>query len=178
MAKLTGKYAFMDAVDVKLYPAGTDVTSGAPSVDPEGTITIDYLNSSALSLSVDTQYALIKGANAIPFSGNKSGSFTMDAQAVTMEYLAMVLGGEYLEDGSILVTDTTETPSYVLVGTFRGKQHGNNTTQIFDVILYNVSAQPSVDMTLDATSIGSFPLVLDVLADTNGQIAKIQPHAE
>ena len=73
MAKLTGKYAFMDAVDVKLYPAGTDVTSGAPSVDPEGTITIDYLNSSALSLSVDTQYALIKGANAIPFSGNKSG---------------------------------------------------------------------------------------------------------
>ena len=39
---LTGKYAFMDAVDVKLYPAGTDLSSGIPAVDPEGTIVIDY----------------------------------------------------------------------------------------------------------------------------------------
>ena len=102
----------------------------------------------------------------------------MDAQAVTMEYLAMVLGGDYQEDGSIIVSDTTETPSYVLVGTFKGKQHGDNKTQLFDIVLYNVSAQPSVDMTLDATSIGSFPLVLDVLADTNGNLAKIAPHEE
>ena len=57
---ITGRYAFMDAVDVKLYPAGTDVSTGVPEVDPEGTITIDYLNESQLTLEMDTQYARVK----------------------------------------------------------------------------------------------------------------------
>lgn len=69
MAKLTGKYAFMNAVNVKLYPAGTDMSSGIPTTDPEGTIVIDYLNESQLQLEMDTQYALINGNNAVPFQG-------------------------------------------------------------------------------------------------------------
>lgn len=176
MAALTGKYAFMDCVDLKLYPAGTDLASGVPSVDPEGTIVIDYLNSSQLTLEMDVEYARIKGNNAVPFNGNRSGTFVASAECIGMEYMAMIFGGTLNEDGSIIVTGDAPSKGYVLAGTFRGKKHGDNSNQIFDIILYNVSPQANVDMTLDATSIGSFDLTFDVLQDENGNIAKIAPH--
>ena len=47
--------------------------------------------------------------------------------------------------------------------------------QIFQIILHNVAVQPAVDLTLNATDIGSFTLTLDVLADTNNKIATITP---
>lgn len=53
-------YAFMDCVDFKLYPAGTDLSAGEPTTAPEGTIVIDYLNSSQLTLEAETEYARIK----------------------------------------------------------------------------------------------------------------------
>ena len=173
---LTGKFAFMDAVDVKLYPAGTDVSSGAPSVDPEGTIVIDYLNESQLTLEMDTQYARIKGNNAVPFNGSRTGTFTMGAECISMEYLAMVMGGNY-DSTTDVITVTGDAPSrgFVLVGTFKGKKHGTNTMQTFQVILYNVAVQPAVDLTLNATDIGSFTLTLDVLSDTNNRIAQVTP---
>lgn len=176
MAVLTGKYAFMDCVDFKLYPAGTDVSTGLPATDPEGTITIDYLNSSQLTLEMDTQYARIKGNNAVPFNGNRTGTFVCSAECIGMEYMAMIFGGTLDENGNILVTGTAPSNGYVLAGTFRGKKHGDNSEQIFDVILYNVAPQPSVDMTLDATAIGSFDLTFDVLQDEDNNIAKISPH--
>lgn len=90
--------------------------------------------------------------------------------------MAMIFGGTLDENGNILVTGTAPSNGYVLSGTFRGKKHGDNSEQIFDVILYNVAPQPSVDMTLDATAIGSFDLTFDVLQDEDGNIAKISPH--
>ena len=173
---LTGKFAFMDAVDVKLYPAGTDVSAGIPSVDPEGTIIIDYLNESQLQLEMDTQYARVKGNNAVPFNGGRTGTFTMGAECISMEYLSMVMGGNY-DSATDTITVTGDAPSrgFVLAGTFKGKKHGTNTMQTFQVILYNVAVQPAVDLTLNATDIGSFNLVLDVLADTNNRIASITP---
>lgn len=180
MAVLTGKYAFMDCVDFKLYPAGTDVQDiedGTLTPEPEGTITIDYLNSSQLTLEVETEYARIKGNNAVPFAGNRTGTFVCSAECIGMEYMAMIFGGSLDETGNIVVTDTAPSAGYILSGTFRGKKHGSNTFQVFKVILYNVAPQPSVDMTLDATSIGSFDLTFDVLQDTNGNIAKIMPQA-
>ena len=62
---------------------------------------------------------------------------------------------------------------YVLVGTFKGKKQTDNKDQIFDIILYNVVVQPTVDMTLDATSINSFDLSFKVLQDSKKRIAKI-----
>lgn len=62
------KYAFKDAIDFKLYPAGTDLSTGAPTTDPTGTIVIDYLNESSLSLETSTEFARIRGANAVPFT--------------------------------------------------------------------------------------------------------------
>lgn len=173
---LTGKYAFMDAVDVKLYPAGTDVTGGLPVSDPEGTIVIDYLNESQLQLEMETNYARIKGNNAVPFNGGRTGTFTMNAECITMDYLAMVMGGDYDEvNDKIIVTGDAPSRGFVLAGTFRGKKHGNNSMQTFEIILFNVAVQPAVDLTLNATDIGSFPLVLDVLADDDNNIAQIKP---
>ena len=60
------KYAFKDCVDLKLYPAGTDVDS-LLEADPEGTIVIDYLNSSQLTLVMESEAARIKGNDAILF---------------------------------------------------------------------------------------------------------------
>jgi hypothetical protein len=173
---LTGKFAFMDAIDVKLYPAGTDVSSGVPSVDPQGTITIDYLNESHLTLEMDTQYARIKGNNSVPFNGGRTGTFEMGAECISMEYLAMVMGGNYdATTDAITVSGDAPSRGFVLAGTFKGKKHGTNAIQTFQVILYNVAVQPAVDLTLNATDIGSFTLTLDVLADANNRIAQITP---
>ena len=173
---LTGKYAFMDAIDVKLYPAGTDVSSGVPSVDPEGTIVIDYLNESHLTLEMETQYARVKGNNAVPFNGGRTGTFEMGAECISMDYLAMLMGGNY-DSTTDAITVTGDAPSrgFVLAGTFKGKKHGTNALQTFQIILYNVAVQPAVDLTLNATDIGSFTLTLDVLADTSNRIAQITP---
>ena len=173
---LTGKYAFMDAVDVKLFPAGTNLDGGIPAVNPEGTIVIDYLNESQLQLEMETNYARIKGDNAVPFNGGRTGTFTMNAECITMDYLAMVLGGNYdVQTDTITVGGDAPSRGFVLAGTFKGKKHGTNAMQTFEIILYNVAVQPAVDLTLNATDIGSFPLVLDVLADANNKIAQIKP---
>ena len=173
---ITGRYAFMDAVDVKLYPAGTDVSSGVPQTDQEGTIVIDYLNESQLTLEMDTQYARVKGNNAVPFNGSRTGSFVMGAEVLDMQYLSMIMGGNY-DSANDTITVTGDAPSrgFVLAGTFKGKKHGTNTMQTFQIILHNVAVQPAVDFTLNATDIGSFQLTLDVLQDVNGKIATITP---
>ena len=169
------RYAFKDCVDFKLYPAGTDIENLGGTA-PEGTITIDYLNSSQLTLEMESEAARIKGNDAILFNGNRTGEFTCSAECVELEYLGMIFGGE-VKDGAIEIKGDAPSQSYILVGTFKGRQQTNNQDKIFDIVLYNVAAQPSVDVTLDATSIGSFDLVFKVLQDTQGRIAKITPRA-
>lgn len=100
----------------------------------------------------------------------------MDAEVVGLEYLAMVMGGNYdANTDTVSISGDAPSKGFVLVGTFKGKKHGTNANQIFQLVLYNVACQPSVDMTLSATDIGSFPLVLDVLADANNRIGYLQP---
>lgn len=106
----------------------------------------------------------------------RTGSFTMGAECISMDYLAMVMGGSY-DSTTDAITVSGDAPSrgFVLAGTFKGKKHGTNAMQTFQIILYNVAVQPAVDLTLNATDIGSFTLTLDVLADTNNRIAQITP---
>ena len=173
------KYAFKDCVDLKLYPAGTNVDTSLPVEDPQGTIVIDYLNSSQLTLDMESEAARIKGNDAILFNGNRTGEFTMSAECVEMEYLAFLFGGTLNSDKTaVTVSGDAPSASYVLVGTFKGKKQTDNKDQIFDIILYNVVVQPTVDMTLDATSIGSFDLTFKVLQDSKKRIAKIALHGE
>ena len=123
-----------------------------------------------------TQYARIKGNNAVPFNGGRTGTFEMGAEVLDMQYLSMIMGGSY-DSSTDTITVTGDAPSrgFVLAGTFKGKKHGTNAMQTFQIILHNVAVQPAVDFTLNATDIGSFTLTLDVLADTNNKIATITP---
>lgn len=172
------KYAFKDCIDLKLYPAGTNLDAGLPEIDPEGTIVIDYLNSSQLTLDMESEAAKIKGNDAILFNGNRTGEFTMSAECVEMDFIAFLFGGTLDAQGNVIVNGDAPSQSYVLVGTFKGKKQTDNKDQIFDIILYNVVAQPTVDMTLDATSINSFDLSFKVLQDAKKRIAKIALHGQ
>ena len=103
----------------------------------------------------------------------------MGAECVEMQYLAFLFGGTLdAANNTITVSGDAPTSSYVLVGTFKGKKQTDNKDQIFDIVLYNVVPQPTVDMTLDATSIGSFDLTFKVLQDSKKRVAKISLHAE
>ena len=172
---MAAQYAFLDAIDVKLYPAGTDVkTAGVPADDPAGTIVIDYLNESGLTLEADPVYARAKGANAVSFNGAKTGQFTMNSELLSMEHLAMIMGGNYDEGANkIKVTNEDVSKGFVMVGTFRGKERGSNAIQKFQIICYNVAPQVNTDLQLSALDIGTFELVLDILADEAGDIIEI-----
>lgn len=168
MAQTTGqKFAIKDVVDVVLHPIG--------AMDTNDDITIDYLNSCQLTLESESVYATEKGNNAISFGGSRTGTFTMSAQVIRDDFLAMMLGGTVEEDGSIKVTGSIPTTSYTLTGTFNVTL-ANGQSVVKKMTLAKVTPQPSTDMSLSATEIAEFQLVMDVLVD-NDQLLDIVDNA-
>ena len=168
MAQTTGqKFAIKDVVDVVLHPIGAS--------DTNGDITIDYLNSCQLTLESESVYATEKGNNAISFGGSRTGTFTMSAQVIRDDFLAMMLGGTVEENGSIKVTGSIPTTSYTLTGTFNVTL-ANGQSVVKKMTLAKVTPQPSTDMSLSATEIAEFQLVMDVLVD-NDQLLDIVDNA-
>lgn len=168
MAQTTGqKFAIKDVVDVVLHPIG--------AVDTQDDITIDYLNSCQLTLESESVYATEKGNNAISFGGSRTGTFTMSAQVIRDDFLAMMLGGTVEVDGSIKVTGSIPTTSYTLTGTFNVTL-ANGQAVVKKMTLAKVTPQPSTDMSLSATEIAEFQLVMDVLVD-NDQLLDIVDNA-
>ncbi len=168
MAQTTGqKFAIKDVVDVVLHPIG--------AMDTQDDITIDYLNSCQLTLESESVYATEKGNNAISFGGSRTGTFTMSAQVIRDDFLAMMLGGTVEENGSIKVTGSIPTTSYTLTGTFNVTL-ANGQSVVKKMTLAKVTPQPSTDMSLSATEIAEFQLVMDVLVD-NDQLLDIVDNA-
>ena len=168
MAQTTGqKFAIKDVVDVVLHPIGAG--------DTQDDITIDYLNSCQLTLESESVYATEKGNNAISFGGSRTGTFTMSAQVIRDDFLAMMLGGTVEENGSIKVTGSIPTTSYTLTGTFNVTL-ANGQSVVKKMTLAKVTPQPSTDMSLSATEIAEFQLVMDVLVD-NDQLLDIVDNA-
>ena len=168
MAQTTGqKFAIKDVVDVVLHPIGAS--------DNQDDITIDYLNSCQLTLESESVYATEKGNNAISFGGSRTGTFTMSAQVIRDDFLAMMLGGTVEENGSIKVTGSIPTTSYTLTGTFNVTL-ANGQSVVKKMTLAKVTPQPSTDMSLSATEIAEFQLVMDVLVD-NDQLLDIVDNA-
>ena len=168
MAQTTGqKFAIKDVVDVVLHPIGAG--------DTQDDITIDYLNSCQLTLESESVYATEKGNNAISFGGSRTGTFTMSAQVIRDDFLAMMLGGTVEVDGSIKVTGSIPTTSYTLTGTFNVTL-ANGQSVVKKMTLAKVTPQPSTDMSLSATEIAEFQLVMDVLVD-NDQLLDIVDNA-
>ena len=168
MAQTTGqKFAIKDVVDVVLHPIGAS--------DTNDDITIDYLNSCQLTLESESVYATEKGNNAISFGGSRTGTSTMSAQVIRDDFLAMMLGGTVEVDGSIKVTGSIPTTSYTLTGTFNVTL-ANGQSVVKKMTLAKVTPQPSTDMSLSATEIAEFQLVMDVLVD-NDQLLDIVDNA-
>ena len=155
-------FAIKDAIDLKLIYFG------------ESTVftTIDYLNDCQIQMDSEQVYALKKGDNYISFSSGRTGTLTMNCQVMDDNFLCMMLGATKDSSGKISVTGAIPQQAYTAEGTFRTTTTAGD--QMKKIKFYNLKAQVSADLTLSATDVSEFSLVLDILADDTGKIMDIE----
>ena len=110
--------------------------------------------------------------NYISFSSGRTGTLTMNCQVMDDEFLCMMLGATKGADGKISVTGAIPQQAYTAEGTFRTTTTAGD--QMKKIKFYNLKAQVSADLTLSATDVSEFSLVLDILADDTGKIMDIE----
>ena len=88
------------------------------------------------------------------------------------DFLCMMLGATKGTDGKISVTSSVPNQSYTAEGTFRTTSL--NGDQYKKIKFYNLKAQVSADLTLSASDVSEFSLVLDIMADDTGKIMDIE----
>ena len=110
--------------------------------------------------------------NYISFSSGRTGTLTMNCQVMDEDFLCMMLGATKGADGKISVTSSVPNQSYTAEGTFRTTSL--NGDQYKKIKFYNLKAQVSADLTLSASDVSEFSLVLDIMADDAGKILDIE----
>ena len=155
-------FAIKDAIDLKITKKG------------ESTVftTIDYLNDCQIQMDSEQAYALKKGDNYISFSSGRTGTLTMNCQVMDDDFLCMMLGATKDAQGKITVDSKVPNQSYTAEGTFRTTSLDGD--QIKKIKFYNLKAQVSADLTLSASDVSEFSLVLDIMADDQGKIMDIE----
>ena len=155
-------FAIKDAIDLKLTKVG------------ESTVftTIDYLNDCQIQMDSEQVYATKKGDNYISFSSGRTGTLTMNCQVMDDDFLCMMLGATKDAQGKISVDSKVPNQSYTAEGTFRTTSLDGD--QYKKIKFYNLKAQVSADLTLSATDVSEFSLVLDIMADESGKIMDIE----
>ena len=113
-----------------------------------------------------------KGDNYISFSSGRTGTLTMNCQVMDDNFLCMMLGATKDSGGKISVTGAIPQQAYTAEGTFRTTTTAGD--QMKKIKFYNLKAQVSADLTLSATDVSEFSLVLDILADDTGKIMDIE----
>ena len=99
-------------------------------------------------------------------------ALTMNCQVMDDNFLCMMLGATKDGGGKITVTSAVPNQSYTAEGTFRTTSLDGD--QVKKIKFYNLKAQVSADLTLSATDVSEFSLVLDILADDTGKIMDIE----
>ena len=155
-------FAIKDAIDLKIKKKGDETVF----------TTIDYLNDCQIQMDSEQVYATKKGDNYISFSSGRTGTLTMNCQVMDDDFLCMMLGATKDSGGKITVTSAVPNQSYTAEGTFRTTSLGAD--QYKKIKFYNLKAQVSADLTLSATDVSEFSLVLDIMADDNGKIMDIE----
>ena len=155
-------FAIKDAIDLKIKKKGEETVF----------TTIDYLNDCQIQMDSEQVYALKKGDNYISFSSGRTGTLTMNCQVMDDNFLCMMLGATKDAQGKITVTSAVPNQSYTAEGTFRTTSLGAD--QYKKIKFYNLKAQVSADLTLSATDVSEFSLVLDIMADETGKIMDIE----
>lgn len=155
-------FAIKDAIDLKISKA------------KENTVftVIDYLNDCQIQMDSEQVYATKKGDNYISFSSGRTGTLTMNCQVMDDDFLCMMLGATKDAQGKISVDSKVPNQSYTAEGTFRTTSL--NGDQYKKIKFYNLKAQVSADLTLSATDVSEFSLVLDIMADDTGKIMDIE----
>ena len=155
-------FAIKDAIDLKIKKKGDETVF----------TTIDYLNDCQIQMDSEQVYATKKGDNYISFSSGRTGTLTMNCQVMDDDFLCMMLGATKDSGGKITVTSAVPNQSYTAEGTFRTTSLGAD--QYKKIKFYNLKAQVSADLTLSATDVSEFSLVLDIMADDSGKIMDIE----
>ena len=155
-------FAIKDAIDLKISKA------------KENTVftVIDYLNDCQIQMDSEQVYATKKGDNFISFSSGRTGTLTMNCQVMDDDFLCMMLGATKDAQGKISVTSAVPNQTYTAEGTFRTTSTTGD--QFKKIKFYNLKAQVSADLTLSATDVSEFSLVLDIMADEAGKIMDIE----
>lgn len=155
-------FAIKDAIDLKITKQGE---SNVFTV-------IDYLNDCQIQMDSEQVYATKKGDNYISFSSGRTGTLTMNCQVMDDDFLCMMLGATKDAQGKISVTSAVPNQAYTAEGTFRTTSLKGD--QFKKIKFYNLKAQVSADLTLSATDVSEFSLVLDIMADSAGNIMDIE----
>ena len=155
-------FAIKDAIDLKIKKKGDETVF----------TTIDYLNDCQIQMDSEQVYATKKGDNYISFSSGRTGTLTMNCQVMDDNFLCMMLGATKGGDGKISVTSAVPNQSYTAEGTFRTTSLDGD--QVKKIKFYNLKAQVSADLTLSASDVSEFSLVLDIMADEAGKIMDIE----
>ena len=155
-------FAIKDAIDLKIKKKGDETVF----------TTIDYLNDCQIQMDSEQVYATKKGDNYISFSSGRTGTLTMNCQVMDDDFLCMMLGATKDAQGKIIVDSKVPNQSYTAEGTFRTTSLDGD--QYKKIKFYNLKAQVSADLTLSATDVSEFSLVLDIMADDNGKIMDIE----
>ena len=155
-------FAIKDAIDLKIKKKGDETVF----------TTIDYLNDCQIQMDSEQVYATKKGDNFISFSSGRTGTLTMNCQVMDDDFLCMMLGATKDSGGKISVTSAVPNQTYTAEGTFRTTSLGAD--QFKKIKFYNLKAQVSADLTLSATDVSEFSLVLDIMADEAGKIMDIE----
>lgn len=155
-------FAIKDAIDLKIKKKGEETVF----------TTIDYLNDCQIQMDSEQVYALKKGDNYISFSSGRTGTLTMNCQVMDDNFLCMMLGATKDGSGTISVTSAVPNQSYTAEGTFRTTSLDGD--QVKQIKFYNLKAQVSADLTLSASDVSEFSLVLDIMADDTGKIMDIK----
>ena len=155
-------FAIKDAIDLKIKKKGEETVF----------TTIDYLNDCQIQMDSEQVYATKKGDNFISFSSGRTGTLTMNCQVMDDDFLCMMLGATKDSGGKISVTSAVPNQTYTAEGTFRTTSTTGD--QFKKIKFYNLKAQVSADLTLSATDVSEFSLVLDIMADDSGKIMDIE----
>ena len=155
-------FAIKDAIDLKITKA------------KESTVftVINYLNDCQIQMDSEQVYATKKGDNYISFSSGRTGTLTMNCQVMDDDFVCMMLCATKDVQCKITVDSKVANQAYTAEGTFRTTSLGGD--QYKKIKFYNLKAQVSADLTLSASDVSEFSLVLDIMADNTGKIMDIE----
>ena len=158
---MTKQFAIKDAIDltVRELERGT------------GVMTINYLNDCEFTTEAEVIFAKKKGANAISFPGNRTGTLTLNAELADVNWLGLSLGA-VVEGEKIEVTNSILNKAYIIEGTFR-VVYEDGAEEVKSIIFHKATPQVSSTMAFSAENVATFSLVFDLLADMDGKFITI-----